>query len=152
MIYIKDNGSQVNIAGEVANQIMLDNGYVQYNGTVPTIVEYQHYVLVGGVLTVVDDNEAYSEAVSQEIQLVLDAKAKEFRYDDMLSARAIGGLTLVGGENAEEVAIHTQAVSLARWYLACWGKATQIEQDVINLVITRPTVQEVIAQLPVYSA
>jgi len=78
MIYIKENPTGiVDIAGEVANQTMLDSGYVQYNGTVPAIVpEYQHYELdVNGALVAVTD--------TYEEQVFLYLKRKE----DMLTGQ-----------------------------------------------------------------
>jgi len=58
MIYIKENSDgRVTLAGEVANQTMLDEGYVQYNGTIPTYdPSYQYLTLdATGNLVVNDD-------------------------------------------------------------------------------------------------
>lgn len=41
MIYIKAQGSNVTLAGEVANQSMLDSGYVQYTGVIPELLDNQ---------------------------------------------------------------------------------------------------------------
>jgi len=78
MIYIKENpNGTVDIAGEVANQSMLDSGYVQYTGTVPAIIpEYQHYELdVNGALVAATD--------TYEEQVFLYLKRKE----DMLTGQ-----------------------------------------------------------------
>jgi len=150
MIYIQVNGTEVSLAGTVANQQMLDEGYIEYNGVIPVLAEYQHYEHNGTELIVIDDDIEYSTAVSEEIQKMLDEKAQEFRYDNMISARALAGIPLTGSDTATEIAMHDEAISLAQWYLVCWGKASDIEQDVINSVIPRPTVQEVIDQMPAY--
>lgn len=57
------------------------------------------------------------------VQLALDAKAKETKWDDMKSARAAAGIPLLGTETATEIAVRDDAVSLARLYLKVWGYA-----------------------------
>ena len=150
MIYINGTGANVQLAGTVANQQLLDDGYTEYHGVIPEISEHQRYEFDGTNLAVVDDDESYAKDVSGKIQVLLDEQAKELRYDNMLSARALAGLVLPGTATATEIAMHVEAVKLAEWYLGCWGKATEIETDVINLIIPKPTVQEIIDQLPTY--
>ena len=153
MIYIKIDENNVQLAGTVANQQMLDDGYTEYNGVIPVLGDYQHYEMVTGVLTATDNTdlqEVYSKDVADAVQIVLDDKAIEFRYDNMISARAMAGIPLTGTDTATEISMHSEAISLAQWYLACWGKVTDIETDVLNSVIPRPTVQEVVDQLPAY--
>lgn len=154
MTYIKVNeDNTVTVAGQVANQAMINQGYFDYQGTIPNINQsFQHYEYVNNTVEVVDDNSKYSNLVQEAIQKLLDSKAKEFRYDDMKSARAVAGIPLLGNETASELAIYNEAVLLAQWYLKCWGKASEIEQDIINGVITtKPTIDEVLSQLPPYN-
>ena len=80
-------------------------------------------------------------AISNSIQNHLDTKAQEFRYNNMMSARSYTGYTN---------AFQTEAQSLATWASKCWVVAGQIEADVQSGVRVMPTVDEVLAELPVY--
>jgi hypothetical protein len=75
------------------------------------------------------------------IQNHLDTKAQEFRYDNMMSTRSYAGYTNP---------FQAEAQALAVWASNCWVVAGQIEADVQSGVRTMPTVDEVLAELPVY--
>ena len=79
--------------------------------------------------------------INVAIQNHLDTKAQEFRYDNMMSARSYAGYTNQ---------FQTEATALAQWASECWVVAGQIEADVQAGVRTMPTVDEVLAELPVY--
>ena len=79
--------------------------------------------------------------INNAIQKHLDTKAQEFRYDNMMSARSYTGYTN---------AFQTEAQALATWASECWVVAGQIEADVQSGARAMPTVDEVLAELPVY--
>lgn len=70
------------------------------------------------------------------IQSMLDAKAKELRYDNMMSARSYAGFTNP---------FQAEAKALSVWCANCWLKAGELEATG-NIY----TVEEVLAQMPVY--
>lgn len=82
-------------------------------------------------------------AFNNAIQNHLDAKAKEFRYDNMMSARSYAGYTNP---------FQTEAQTLATWCADCWTTAGTIQSDVGAGTRPMPTVDEVLAELPVYGA
>ena len=79
--------------------------------------------------------------LSNAIQSLLDTKAQEFRYDNMMSARSYAGYTNP---------FQTEAQSLAIWAADCWVVAGQIEAEVIAGTRAMPTAEEVQAEMPVY--
>lgn len=79
--------------------------------------------------------------LSNAVQSLLDTKAQEFRYDNMMSARSYAGYTNP---------FQTEAQSLAIWAADCWVAAGQIEADVIAGNRTIPTAEEVQSEMPVY--
>jgi len=81
--------------------------------------------------------------INNAIQNHLDTKAKSLRYDDI---NAIG--KYVGYENA----FRTEAEKLGAWASSCWKVAGVIEADVQAGNRAMPTVDEVLAELPVYGA
>lgn len=76
------------------------------------------------------------------IQKYIDDKAKEYRYDNMASVRSYTGFDNIFKE---------ECLKLAAWGTSCWAVAGQIEYDVINGVRPMPTLEEVMAELPVYT-
>lgn len=76
--------------------------------------------------------------IEQAIQNMLDDKAKELRYDNMMSARSYAGF---------ENPFQSEAQSLAVWCANCWLKAGELEA-----LGTVMTVEEVLARMPVYGA
>lgn len=96
----------------------------------------------------VKDFRTDSEKLAQEVQSInnaikthLDTKAQEFKYDNMMSARSYAGYTNP---------FQTEAQSLATWCANCWATAGTIKADVETGTRPMPTVNEVLAELPVY--
>lgn len=80
--------------------------------------------------------EEIKAEIEQAIQNMLDTKAKELRYDNMMSARSYAGYV-----NPFQV----EAQALAVWCANCWIKAGELEA-----LGTPMTVEEVLAQMPVF--
>lgn len=76
-------------------------------------VEVNIVPYVAPVLTEKDFTEA--------IQAYLDETAQKTKWDDMKSARSCAGIPLDGTETETELAMHADAVKLARWYLKVWA-------------------------------
>jgi hypothetical protein len=85
--------------------------------------------------------EQKQKAFNQAIQTHLDGKAKEYRYDNIMSARSYAGY---------DNPFQTEAQKLAVWASNCWVKAGEIEADVQSGNRDMPTIDEVLAELPVY--
>lgn len=81
--------------------------------------------------------------IDSRIQDHLDAKAQEYRYDNMMSARSYAGYPNAFQEEAQ---------SLAQWASACWVKAGEIESEVATGRRTFPSLEEVGGLLPLYVA
>ncbi len=86
-------------------------------------------------------NEEYTKAINNAIQVHLDTQAQALRYDNINS---IG--KYVGYVND----FQAEAEALGAWASSCWTVAGQIEADVQAGLRSIPTVDEVIAELPVY--
>jgi len=84
-----------------------------------------------------DNKKAFDNA----IQAHLDNKAKEFHYDNIMSARSYAGY---------ENPFQDEATKLAVWSSNCWVKAGDIEADVKSGKRDMPTIDEVLSELPVY--
>jgi hypothetical protein len=80
-------------------------------------------------------------AFNNAIQTHLDTKAKEFRYDNMMSARSYAGY---------DNPFQAEAQRLAVWASNCWVKAGEIEADVQAGNREMPTIDEVLSELPIY--
>ena len=82
--------------------------------------------------------EQLKAEIEQAVQKMLDDKAKALRYDNMMSARSYAGF---------ENQFQREAQALAVWCASCWLKAGELE------ALGAPmTVDEVLAQMPVYGA
>jgi len=86
---------------------------------------------------------AQTREINNAIQNHLDTKAQEFRYDNMMSARSYTGYTNP---------FQAEAQALATWCADCWTTAGAIQADVEAGNRAMPTVEEVLAELPVYGA
>lgn len=82
--------------------------------------------------------ESLKAEIESAIQSMLDTKARELRYDNMMSARSYAGY-------ANPFQVETQA--LATWCAECWIKAGELESSGVVY-----TVEEVIKQMPIYTA
>lgn len=76
--------------------------------------------------------------IESAIQSMLDTKAKELRYDNIMSARSYAGFTNP---------FQAEAKALSEWCANCWLKAGELEA-----LGTPMTVEEALAQMPVYGA
>ena len=74
--------------------------------------------------------------IEQAVQDTLDSKAKEYRYDNMMSARSYAGYVNPFQEEATKLAV---------WASNCWVKVGEIEA--LGEVVT---VEYVLEQLPKY--
>jgi hypothetical protein len=81
------------------------------------------------------------DGMNKAIQGVLDTKAVELRYDNMMSVRSYAGY---------DNPFQDEAIKLATWCGDCWIKAGEIEADVASGDREMPTVDEVLAELPTY--
>lgn len=112
------------------------------------ISENANYVDVDTKTLLVKDFRTAKEIIEQQsidinntIQAYLDTKAKEFRYDNMMSARSYAGYTNP---------FQAEAQNLAVWASNCWVKAGEIEVAVKAGDRDMPTIDEVLAELPVF--
>lgn len=74
--------------------------------------------------------------IESAIQSMLDSKAQELRYDNIMSARSYAGYPNP---------FQAEAQALAVWCANCWIKAGELEA-----IGTPMTAEEVIAQMPVF--
>lgn len=74
-----------------------------------------------------DQELSYMNAV----QNFLDITAQATKWDNMQSARSAAGIPLDGTESDIEVAMHDDAIKLARWYLKVWAYC-YAQLDAIN--------------------
>lgn len=82
--------------------------------------------------------EQLKAEITNSIQFMLDTKAQSLRYDNMMSARSYAGYV-----NPFQV----EAQALATWCAECWIKAGELESSGVVY-----TVEEVIKQMPIYTA
>ena len=115
-------------------QVAIDNNY--------------NYVDVATNTLLNKDFRTDAEILAQQVQDInnaiqnhLDTKAQEFKYDNMMSARSYAGYTNP---------FQTEAQALATWCADCWATAGTIQADVEAGNRAMPTVDEVLAELPVY--
>ncbi len=88
-----------------------------------------------------------------EIQTHLDSTAQKTKWDNMQSARACAGIPLDGTESDVEVAMHTDAVNLSRWYLKVWAYCyAQLDAIKAGTRETPSSTEAFIAELPVLGA
>ena len=95
-------------------------------------------------MIVIDKVKAVETAranMNNAIQNLLDTKAQEYRYDNMMSVRSYAGF-----ENPFQV----EAQGMAIWASSCWVKAGEIEADVLAGNRAMPTVEEVLLEMPEY--
>lgn len=82
------------------------------------------------------------DSINTEIQKLLDTKAQEYRYDNIMSARSYAGY---------ENPFKAEALKLSVWASNCWEKAGQIESEVDSGAREMPTVEQVISEMPIYN-
>ncbi len=81
-----------------------------------------------------------SVEINNAIQNMLDDKAKEYRYDNIMSVRSYAGYAN---------SFQAEAQVLAIWAADCWVKAGEIEQEVIAGIRELPTIEEILAEMPI---
>jgi len=118
------------------------------DGTIKTVAEQEHEYLTKKQADAIEQARA---ELTKAIENLLNTTAKEFRYDDIKSARASAGVPLDGTESDAEVAIHNESLTLAKWDRAVWAKSTEIEAAVLAGTRTMPTVEELLSELPKYN-
>jgi len=129
------NFYKINTNGTVAigSGIVIPDGFIEYTrGSEPQ-------ELIDDLANEELDNRP--QEINNAIQNHLDTKAQEFRYDNMMSARSYAGYTNP---------FQTEAQALATWCADCWATAGTIQADVEAGTRPMPTVDEVLAELPVY--
>jgi len=149
MIYFKDENNKIYAYNDDVNE-----AYIKPNLTSITETEKQSFKLFGVFDKTQEEIDSFLEqqkiereikaqriAFNNAIQTHLDSKAKEFRYDNMMSARSYAGYENVFQE---------EATKLAQWASNCWITAGTIEQDVLNGNREMPSIDEVLAELPIY--
>ena len=92
-------------------------------------------------LTIQKKISSQKEAFNNAIQNYLDDKAKEYRYDSIMSARSYTGYTNPFQE---------EAIKLAVWASECWVYAGTVENDIKLGKREMPTIQELLVELPTY--
>lgn len=103
MIYIKVTNQKVFLGGQVATQAMIDDGWVEYNGEVPSIEEGQDYKLVDGVLV------AYTPEVAPLTQVQ--------RYKEYLNATDFKMLPSYVPKQGEDLEAIKSKRDIARDYI-----------------------------------
>lgn len=81
--------------------------------------------------------------LSKAVSGVLDAKAKEYRYENILSAR-----TALSSHVPKFAA---EGIAFNAWWGNVWNYVDQVEQDVGSGQRTVPTEEELLAELPPFS-
>lgn len=74
------------------------------------------------------------------IQNLLDSKAREKKYDNILSACSYAGYPNV---------FRSEGEAFGTWMAMCWQKGYQILADAESGVIGMPTIEEVLAEMPI---
>ena len=77
--------------------------------------------------------------VSKAIQKLLDDTAKAHRYDDMKSVRSYTGF---------DNPFRDECIAMAKWAANCWIYAGELEASVRSGARSMPTIEEVLAELP----
>jgi hypothetical protein len=90
-----------------------------------------------------EDKANTLQAMESAVQEYIDSQAKNRGYDSIVSACSYAGYTNE---------FQTEAVSLGVWRSAAWTKAYQVQADVEAGTIPMPTVDELIAMLPIFGA
>lgn len=113
---------------------------------------YPHYLADGTRDIETETLETITQAkedMNNAIQAMLDDKAKEYRWDDMKSARA-GAIPINETDTDVVKAMKTNANNLTNWYYEVWGKASEIEEQVAKNLRVMPTKDELLAEMPVF--
>lgn len=92
--------------------------------------------------------------LSSSVQEHLDRIARQYRFDDIKSARSQANAEVPQDQDPRLVSAMTNIVNtanaLSRWELECWATVLVIEEDVISGAREIPTEEELILELPVF--
>jgi hypothetical protein len=94
----------------------------------------------------IDATKALEQAkasMEAAVQSHIDSQAKILGYDGIVSACSYAGYTNE---------FQNEAITLGVWRSAVWTKAYQVQADVEAGTIPMPTVDELIAMLPIFGA
>lgn len=84
------------------------------------------------------------QAYTAPVQMLLDEKAREYGYDSVLSACSYAA--------SADLKFGPEGLAFVNWRDACWSKCYQMLADYMAGDIPKPTVSELLAQLPVFVA
>ena len=130
---ISDSFTTVNITFVVSSELPISTFYdvlEEVNSKIDFTIDEINYVMYNKSLE-----------ASKWVQEFVDNKAREYRYDNMMSARSWAGYV-----NDFQM----EAISLAEWCSQCRIKASQIEQDTINGNIDFPNKNLLLSMMPIY--
>ena len=143
---------EFNVSQKFNSNIWLDASLIEFEmkniGTIelPILVFYTYYNQDGTAdlaRELLEDKANTLQAMESAIQEYIDSQAKNRGYDSIVSACSYAGYTNE---------FQTEAVSLGVWRSAVWTKAYQVQADVEAGTIPMPTVDELIAMLPIFGA
>lgn len=108
-----------------------------------SVTESEAMLVVNPPLTDTELLEQAKASMESAVQNHIDSQAQSLGYDNIVSACSYAGYINE---------FQTEAISLGAWRSATWTKAYQVQKDVEAETIPMPTVDELIAMLPVYGA
>ena len=122
---------------DITGLILVRNGEQVLWFTDP--VEAANSVSVYQAEAVVQNQLYVKNQMTAAIAAMLNAKAQELRYDNIMSARSYAGYA-----NPFQV----EALKLAEWSSACWIKASTIEVDVMAGNRVAPSLSDLLLEMP----
>ena len=129
MKYYKDQGNRIFAFEEDGSQDhLIKDNFIK-------ITENEVISLTTPIVT----DEQKMNNISNAIQNMLDSKAIEMRYDNMMSVRSYCGFVSPYQE---------ECILMSEWAASCWVKAGEIESDVLNGIRPIPTVEQVLLEMP----
>ena len=143
------DGTEIDSKGNLVTKWSVKDKFNDYTNDEGVIVTKADQEVAYTTQLTEEKIKAARETMTNAVQTLVDNKAREFRWDDIKSARAGAGVPLEGTESVAEITIHTEAVKLAKWDRAVWAKAGEIEAAVLAGTRVIPTVEELLAELPV---
>ena len=144
------NGVEIDAKGNTVEKWKIVDKFTEFTNEEGKVVTKSEQELAYTTQLAEEKTKAARETMTNAVQTLVDNKAREFRWDDIKSARAGAGVPLEGTESDAEIAIHTEAVKLAKWDRAVWAKAGEIEASVLAGSRVIPTVGELLLELPIY--
>ena len=143
------NGTEIDTKGNLVTKWSVKDKFNDYTNDEGVLVTKAEQEAAYTAQRIEEKIKAVRETMTNSVQTLVDNKARELRWDDIKSARAGAGVPLEGTESVGEITIHTEAVKLAKWDRSVWAKAGEIEAAVLAGTREIPTVEELLAELPV---